>query len=258
MAVLKLGPIPLYYQIEGAIRRKISSGEFAPGSRLPSEEALAREYKVSRVTVRQALSRLETQGLIVRRRGKGTFVTEKAASFETPKFTGSMEHLISMGLRTSVRIMDFGMIKPPQRVREALELGRASRVLRIEKVRLVEDKPFSYVLNFFPPEIGKRMSLDEALVKPVLKILEDDLGIRLAHAIERIEATTADEYISSLLEIDLGNPLLKMERTVYDEANRAVEYVSVLYRADKYFVTVKLQRAKAKKTFYWAPAVCDR
>ena len=78
MPMLRDKAIPLYYQLETILRRKILSGDYKPETPLPSEDMLAEEYQVSRITVRQALSSLEQDGLVLRQRGKGTFVSEKA------------------------------------------------------------------------------------------------------------------------------------------------------------------------------------
>ena len=76
--------IPLYYQLETILRNKITSGDYSPARPLPSEDALAEEYEVSRITVRQALSSLEQDGLVIRQRGKGTFVSENTHTLEPP------------------------------------------------------------------------------------------------------------------------------------------------------------------------------
>ena len=246
--------IPLYYQIETILRKKILSGEFSPGSLLPSEEALAKEFEVSRITVRQALSLLENDELIIRKRGKGTFVSEKPVSFELPKFTGSIEDLISMGIKTSTKIIDFTVTQVPKNITDSLELHKGSKVVRIERLRLAEKSPFSYILNYLPHSIGKKIKPDHLLVKPLLKILEDDLHIDLAEAMQKIEATIADSYIAPLLEVRVGDPLLKIERTVFDSSKRAVEFVTVLYRADRYFYTARLQRKKIENSFGWSIA----
>ncbi len=105
-----------------------------------------------------------------------------------------------------------------------------------------------------PYSIGKKIKPDHLLVKPLLKILEDDLHIDLAEAMQKIEATIADSYIAPLLEVRVGDPLLKIERTVFDSSKRAVEFVTVLYRADRYFYTARLQRKKIENSFGWSIA----
>jgi len=249
--MLKNEAIPLYYQLETILRKRISSGELARGDLLPSEEALAKEYSLSRITVRQALSSLESDGLIVRKRGKGTFVSKKHTYLESPKFTGFIEDLISMGIRTKSKILDISMVEGPQNIQEHLELEVGTQLFRIEKIRLVEGSPFSYVLNYLPPDIGQKIKKEDLIAKPLLMILEDDLGIKATEAVQSIEATIADTHVASLLGIRVGDPLLKGERTVFDVNHRPVEYVSVLYRADKYFYTVNLRRKRSDSSVGW-------
>jgi len=249
--MLKSEAIPLYYQLETILRKRISSGELARGDLLSSEEALAKEYNLSRITVRQALSSLESDGLIVRKRGKGTFVSKKHTYLESPKFTGFIEDLISMGIRTTSKILDISMVEGPQNIQEHLELEVGTQLFRIEKIRLVEGSPFSYVLNYLPPDIGQKIKKEDLIAKPLLMILEDDLGIKATEAVQSIEATIADTHVAPLLGIRVGDPLLKVERTVFDVNHKPVECVSVLYRADKYFFTAKLKRKRSETSVGW-------
>ena len=251
--MLKNQAIPLYYQLDTILRKRIASDELARGDLLPSEEALAKEYNLSRITVRQALSSLESDGLIVRKRGKGTFVSKKHTPLESPKFTGFIEDLISMGIRTKSKILNISMVEGPQTIQEHLELEVGTQLFRIEKIRLVEGSPFSYVLNYLPPDIGKKIKTGDLIAKPLLMILEDDMGIKVTEAVQSIEATIADTHVAPLLGIRVGDPLLKGERTVFDVNHKPVEYVSVLYRADKYLYTVNLRRKRSKNFAGWGP-----
>lgn len=246
--------IPLYYQLETILRKRILSGEFQLDVPLPSEELLGKEYEVSRITVRHALSALEQEGIITRKRGKGTFVSEKARSLESPRLSGFIEDIISMGIKTKTKLIDLSWMTAPENVRERLKLRKQDQTLRIEKVRLIKGNSFSHVFNYLPPDIGKNIPSDKLTEKPLLMILEDDLNIRVDTAIQTVEATIADAQLATLLEIRVGEPLLKVERTVFDVKQRPVEYVSVLYRADKYFYTVNLKRERSKNSVGWGPA----
>jgi GntR family transcriptional regulator len=248
--MLKDKAIPLYYQLETILRKKITSGDYSPEVSLPSEDALAKEYKVSRITVRQALSSLEKDGLVIRQRGRGTFISDKADSLELPRFTGSIEDLVLMGNRTETRVIESVWIDPPDNIRLRLKV-KDEKVLRLEKVRNIEGVPFSHVFNYLPPQIGKKVPMDLVKSKPMLMILEDDLGVRATEADQTVEATIADAEVASLLDIRAGDPLLKAERTVYDVKGNPVEYVSVMYRADKYAFTMKLKRKKTDGSRGW-------
>lgn len=234
--------MPLYLQLENILREKISSGYFKPGDALPSDKGLVQDYHVSRVTVRKALLKLVDKGLIKRIKGKGTFVAKINLPFNPPKFTGSIDDLISMGIMTSTKIIDFGLTQATGKVRENLELPENQNVLRVERLRLAQGSPFSYIINYVPKHIGEQIRPKDLVVKPLLQILEDDLNIKLAEANQRIEATIADSYVAQLLEIHAGDPLLRIERTIFDHNHIAVEYVTVLYRADRYYYTSKLER----------------
>jgi GntR family transcriptional regulator len=242
--------IPLYYQLETVLRNKIFAGDYSPEAAMPSEDALAEAYRVSRITVRQALSSIEQDGLVLRRRGKGTFVSPDARQVDLPRYTGSIEELMLMGLRTATQVLDTAWIDPPEQIRERLQLGHA-KVLRIEKVRKLENRPFSYVLNFLPPAVGEKLPLELVKTKPMLMILEQDLGLRLSEADQAVKATLADAAIATLLELRVGDPLLNSERIVFDVKKRPVEYVSSLYRADKYAFTMKLKRRKSTSSAKW-------
>ena len=115
----------------------------------------------------------------------------------------------------------------------------------------MEGSPFSYVLNYLPPDIGQKIKKEDLIAKPLLMILEDDLGIKVTEAVQSIEATIADTHVASLLGIRVSDPLLKGERTVFDVNHRPVEYVSVLYRADKYSYTVNLRRKSSDSSVGW-------
>lgn len=253
MMKLRDKEIPLYYQLETILRKRISIEVFPLDSVFPSEDKLEKEYGVSRITVRRALSALQRDGLIVRKRGKGTFVSGKAKIVESPKLSGSIEDIISLGLKTRLKVLDISWIEPPEPVRLSLRCRKNVKVLRIEKIRYIVKNSFSYVLNYLPHEIGCKIPFEEISKKPLLFILEDRLSLQPSIANQTIEATIADAHIANLLEIRVGDPLLKAERIVLDKRERPIEYVSVLYRADRYYYTVNLKRVNNNNTVSWGP-----
>ncbi len=243
--------VPLYYQVESVLRQMISRGDLGPGSCLPNEEALAREYSVSRTTLRQALSSLEVDGLIVRKRGLGTFVAEKPASFDVPQYSGSIEDLVALSTQTTATLLSSGFIEAPEPIRKSLNLQKKERVLRLEKVRRIDGAPFSYIINYLPSSIGRRLKNLNLSEKPLLVILEESLGLRATDASQTMQATIADFSTASLLEIRVGDPLIKVERTVFDAKGQPLEHVLVQYRADKYMFTVRLKRKESGSSRGW-------
>jgi len=243
--------IPLYYQLENILREKISSGEYGPTDAFPTEEQLLNSYKVSRNTVRQALSALEKDGLIVRKRRRGTTVCERKAEVETMKLTGMIEDIIAMGIKTKTRIIDFSFVHAPKKVSKSLHLGESDKVLKIERVRFIKKSPISYSINYLPTDIGEQIGIADINIHPMFNVLEKKCNVKVAWGIMNIEATVADSRTSSLLGVMTGAPLLRIERTVFDTKNRPVDFVVVLYRVDKYHYTVKLVRKKLEYGSHW-------
>jgi GntR family transcriptional regulator len=208
---------------------------------------------VSRITVRRAVSSLEQEGLILRKRGKGSFVLAKTKSLESPKLSGFIEDIISMGIKTKIKIIDISWVSPSDNVKQSLKASEDEMFLRIEKIRYIQENTFSHVLNYIPENIGKKIPQELLKDKSLLMILEDEMGITADRAVQTIEATIADAQLATLLQVRFGEPLLSVERTVYDQINKPIEYVSVHYRADKYFYTAFLKRKKTKYAAGWNP-----
>ncbi|MDP2969637.1 MAG: GntR family transcriptional regulator [Deltaproteobacteria bacterium] len=243
--------IPLYYQVETILREKISSGEYQPGDPFPTEDQLVQSYQVSRVTVRQALASIEKDGLISRKRGKGSVVMKGKLHLEPMKLTGMIEDIIAMGIKTKTKIINFGFVFPLKKVTESLKLNENDKVLRVERIRLIKESPVSYTLSYIPPDLGKKISIKDLTVQPMLDVLEKKCKVEIARGFQIIEATVADSRVASFLDVMTGAPLLKIERTVFDIKNRPVEYISILYRSDRYHYSVDLVRKRSESKVRW-------
>ena len=243
--------IPLYYQLENILREKISSGEYRPGDPFPTEDLLSRSYQVSRITVRKALSSLERDGLISRRRGKGSFVTDGRQTLEPMKLTGTIEDIIAMGIKTQTRILHFGIVHPPQKLAERLKIDEGAQVLRIERLRLTKEGPFSYSVSYVPADVGKKIRAKDLSAQPLMNILEEKCKVKIGRGSQIIEATVADTRVASLLDVRTGTPLLKIERSAFDVKGRPVQYLTILYRSDRYHYRVDLARKKTQFKGQW-------
>lgn len=252
MVGFKENSIPLYYQLENVLREKIKAGEYARGDHFPTENQLVQSYKVSRITVRQALASLERDGLITRKRGRGSFVTDRQNQLEPMKLTGMIEDIIAMGVKTRTRIINFGFSRPPQKVIEALKLNEDAKVLRVERIRLIKGAPVSYTISYIPPDLAKRISIKDLTIQPILNILEKKCKVKISRGVQIIEATVADSRIASFLDVMTGAPLLKIERTVFDIKNRPVEFIFILYRSDRYHYSVEIIRKRTQSRAQWS------
>jgi GntR family transcriptional regulator len=248
--------VPLYQQIQHLLRHRISKGEYAPGSQIPSENELCRELAVSRVTIREALRELVDADMLIKVHGKGTFVaTDPPRRLSTVKYAGFLDELQERVLRLKITDVDVRLVTPTPELRTLLSLDDTADVTRIQRLRHIDDEPFSFTVNYLPVKIGKRVRTKDLYSVPLLRILQEDLKIPIVRAQETIEAAPADPEVAQRLAIPVLYPVLHMKRVMFTTADRPFELVETYYRADKYHYSVNLVRVKVKGKWRWKTEV---
>ena len=241
--------IPLYYQLEHILRTQIESGEALPGQRLPTEQELSRQYQISRATVRQALAALVSEGLLYRKQGKGTFVTEKALQTRAAKLTGFTEDLFHQGHRPEVQVLEMKRAPAPDRVAHQLHLAPGAEVVRFKRLRRAGGALLSYVVNYVLPEFGEKISERDLMEQPMLRLLEEKVKLPLGTVRHAVEAIKADAEIATLLEVNPLEPVLYIETLVRSAEGSPVEVANTYFRADRYRYTVELVWSPPAKLF---------
>jgi len=249
-------PTPLYHQIYVLLRAKILDQRFGDGDLLPSEAELASSFAVSRITAKRALDEVAAAGLAVRRRGRGTIVTHAG---EVPpvqaSMDGLMENLLQMGLNTDVRLITFDYVSVPVELSSIFKphsvgtghpsasSSAARRLQHAVRVRSVGGKPFSHLTTYVPEEIGRSFSAQDLAEHPLLSLLERS-GVKVGRADQTLSASIADPIVAKQLEIEIGNPLLRITRLVFDVDDNPIEHITALYRPDLYQYRMALSRVK--------------
>lgn len=234
------GAQPLYFQIKQILKEKIETGEYKPGDIIPSERELQEQFKVSRITIRQAINELVGEGYLSRKRGKGTIVIPHRIEETLSKIRSFTDEMISRGLRPSTSMAQISIQEAPKKVALALNIKEGDKVYRLKRVRCANDEPIVVFDTYLPNFL--ELPLDDNLYYGSLyKLLEETNGIKITEAIEYIEATVADKEIANLLEMEVGCPVLKTVRTSFNERKKPIEYTECFYRGDRYryFVTLK-------------------
>jgi GntR family transcriptional regulator len=244
-------PVPRYHQIYLVLREQLAEGRFDPARPLPGELELAQSFGVSRVTMRAALDRLAEEGLIVRQRGRGTFARPQSApAASRAPLSGLLENILSMGLRTTVRLVDLATVPAPPDAAEALKLDFGDPVQKAVRVRSYRGAPLSHITTFVPERFAASFGRRELAAKPMLTLLEE-AGVKVASADQAISAKLADHAVAPLLDTDIGSPLLAVTRTVYDEAGTPVQFLRGLYRPDRYEYRMHLTRSGGDTPRVW-------
>jgi GntR family transcriptional regulator len=242
--------VPLYHQIYLILRQSIEGHDgTAP---LPTEIELARKYNVARITIRHSLNKLVEEGLIYRQRGVGSFVNVNAVNRQADHqgTTSLLENIISMARNTTVRLLHLERIPPTPSVAAELDLSADEWVVKAIRIRSFENEPVSHITTYVPQSVGACLQPEALASKPMLTLLEEN-GVRPERARQVISARLADTEIASLLDTQVGAPLLAVNRLVRDTDGRPVQLLHGLYRPDRYEYRMELSRAGQGETHVW-------
>ncbi|HZX26602.1 MAG TPA: GntR family transcriptional regulator [Telluria sp.] len=221
---------PLYQQIKALITQSLQSGEWKPGELIPSEVELAARFKVSQGTVRKAIDELAAENLVVRRQGKGTFVSthnEERAHFRFLRLMpdeGVPHH-------PENRILEVKRLRAPAEVARLLELKSGDAVVYIKRIMFFDGAPTILEELWLPGQAFKGLTAERlAEYKgPMYALFESEFGTRMIRATEKIRAIPADAPTAQALAVPEGAPLLCAERVSYTYGDKAVELRRGLY-----------------------------
>lgn len=235
---------PLYDQLRELILNKIVNGEYAVLSQIPSENEFAEQFGVSRITVRQALNQLQLEGYIFKVPGKGTFVSKPKTFQNISSLQGFAEAMSSAGHEILNRVISAELKQIPMYVVPKLKLPVKANVYEIQRVRLLNRQPVSYELTYLPEHIGLKLK-EKAIdlrTTDIFKALEQECDIPLGHADLSIDATVADEELAALLQVEIGTPVLRVERLTHDANGQPIDYEYLYFSGDTFQYRLRIHR----------------
>lgn len=233
---------PRYHQVYVTLRSWVRDGSYRPGDRIPTEPELCQLFGVSRITIRKAIDELARQGWLVRQQGRGTFVQLSAANAAASiDLDEARQQVAGFTAATEVVGLSSADVDPDEETRAALSLGTDERVRRSTHVRELRGVPLGLITTFVPLEVAAQVG-EAGLARQSMFELLDKAGIDVAEADQLIGATLAGVEAAQALGVEIGAPLLRLTRVVFDAAGRPVERVVALYRADAYQYHTRLRR----------------
>lgn len=228
--------IPQYIQIQEKIKQLIQTDRIRLGLKLPSENVLASQFGVSRMTVRHALDKLAEENIIKKRRGLGNFVTNQLDSITAElSFPPSLNKiLIEAGFTPSSKFLNRSVTKEiPSRGMELLELTRGEKVAFTERLRYGGNIPLAINKSWLPDRLVRGITEKEFIEGSLIKTLIEIYHLLPIKGIEWVEPTLASAYEAKLLEIAVKTPLLLMTTISYLADGTPVEFSKTLWRGDK-------------------------
>jgi GntR family transcriptional regulator len=240
--------IPYYVQLIEVFKEKIHQREWESGDQIPSEPELCETYGISRTVVRQALKEMEYEGLIYRRKGKGTFIAEpKISESLVQKLTGFYQDMVDRGHKPITQVLRQEVEPANAKVARHLGLETGTLVFTLERLRFVEDVPIVLVITYLPYKLVSRLVDYEFSDKSLYAVLENELGLVLSHGRRWIEAVPANEREAVLLKVDECAPLILLDSVTYLEDGTPIEYYHAVHRGDRSRFEVELVRMREQK-----------
>jgi GntR family transcriptional regulator len=246
VAIDRRSPIPFYFQLTELLAREIESGRWAAGERLPSEPAICAQFGVSRTTVRQALAALESEGLIQREKGRGTFVAEpRSGAWLLQSAHGFYEEAERAGHTVRSRVVRRALEPLPGWASDALRLRPGSDGVTVERLRWMDDRLVMYVVSHFPARVADTLLDADLTTTSLYRVLEERQALTVAGGRRVVEAARAESELAKLLEVEPGSPLLYVEAVSWDDQLQPFECYRAWHRPDRTKIEVHVVHEEA-------------
>ena len=236
-------PLTLYYQLKNIMIDNIDKKVWKFNAKIPSERELCEIYQVSRITVRQALKELESEGYLYRKQGRGTFVTGHKFVQRLSDFYSFSDEIRKMGAVPSARILSYDLMAVDQSAARKLGISAGDKAFVIKRLRLADEEPFALEVSYVVYQYAQRLTQEAVRDKGLYNALEQCCNVISTDAVETFEAVNVTGEDAALLKIDSNAAALHLNRTTYSEGF-IIEYCDSVIRGDKYQYSVRLGKRK--------------
>lgn len=227
-------PTPLYHQVFMTLLEKIRRGDFGASGALPSDQEIAERMDVSRITVKRALQELVTRKMVIRGRGRGTVVAENnTIPIVRGTFDGLTGSVVESGHETKIDLLEALTAPAPGAVARRLEVAADTPLYRSKWRRRVDGQPFSFFTSYVPQAVADQYGLGPHETTPFALLLQNQGHDRLISG-QWVSAVAAEPEVATVLAVDIGFPVLRIERLLHDPQGDPVEYLMAYYRSDRF------------------------
>jgi GntR family transcriptional regulator len=244
-------PIPYYIQVKEILQAHIQDGSWPVGDQLPGEAELCQTFAVSRTVIRQALNDLVYKGLLIRRKGKGTFVAgPKIRESLVQKLTGFYQDMVEQGYTPVTQVLKQVLVPATPKIAVYLAVEPGSEIMEIERLRFVEDEPIQFTTTYLPYHLCRDLLYQDLSHQSLYAFLEDHCGLMIAHGRRTVEAVLANDYEARLLRVKKGAPLILLDSVSFLDDGTPVEYYHAIHRGDRTQFEVELIRVREQRTHH--------
>ncbi|MTV37219.1 GntR family transcriptional regulator [Duganella radicis] len=239
---VELSPVPLYTQVKENLRERILDGTYPAHAKLPAESELSTIFGVSRITVRQALSDLQKEGVIFKIPGKGTFVAKPKAFQQLTQLEGFGEAMSRMGYEIYNQVTSHKTIAATPHVAQQLQVAVGTEVTEIKRIRHLNREPVSLEVTYLAQDIGERLAREDLATRDIFLILENDYGIPLGRADLQVDAILADDTLAHALRVQQGSAVLRIERLTHRADGAPLDFEYLYFRGDAFQYRLQINR----------------
>jgi GntR family transcriptional regulator len=236
-------PVPKYLQISNWLKDQIKSGKYNEGDRLPSEAELTQMCEVSRATLRQAIANLADNGLLVKKKGLGTFVKSADTIVELKhnmkKISSFGDYIGTKQLKEKTVVLEKSAVIANDKIAQKLILGSQQKAIQIKRLRTGNNISYIYEESYLPFRLFQDI-LNYDLQGSLYKIITTKFGIKLKRSIQEIKAVILDKKVTTLFNMPKNSPGFFMKNLTFDENETPIELLYSYYRGDKYKLELEL------------------
>jgi len=225
---------PLHIQITNDLLTKLKYGELLPNSKIATENTLAKEYNVSRPTVRQALATIEQQGLIYRRQGSGTYLSDNILKFRKEQIRRSKKNIFMGEDRFKVKVLKRNGAPASKAVANVLGIAPGDEIYFLQRIISVKGKQIAFFEDFMLPEYGALLKNEALEDNGVLNTLRFDHNVKIEKLTHTISVKRADEKIWRALKIPPLNPMLAFDTVIFLSDGTPMELLQSYFVEDRY------------------------
>ena len=231
--------LPIYIQISDEILERIESGQMPAGERFPSERDLSEQLGVNRMTLRKALSTLESQGLVERKQGDGTYVSEPKIERQADLMVSFSRAMTRRGYQTGADLLEFVRRPATETMARLLLLDVGDPVYGFLRLRTLNAAPVMLEKIWYPVARFPDLDSHDLQNRFIYDILEEEYDLSIRRGRQSLEPVVATEFEADLLEIEPGDPLMLENRLAFDQHDHPFEYGKDLYRGDRFRFTTE-------------------
>lgn len=238
---------PLYRQLKEWIAQRIRTRAWPPSTQLPSERQLSEDLRLSRATVRRAVEELVREDWLVKRHGRGTFVTAPKLEQRLDRVRGFSESMRALGVTATSRVLEATLVAASEDVAARLEVQPGTAVAQVSRVRLADGEAVMAEVSHLNYDLTVGI-LGQDLTESLYDLLEREYRIRLRFGHETLEVRGAEPWVARALDAGADTTLLYTERVTRDEHGVAVEFTQRFARADRFRFRVEMNIGRADFT----------